>query len=106
MRVMTVLGPVAPEELGVTMMHEHILIQLRTLDGILNDVDLAIDELRHYREAGGRTLVDVTSIGLGRDVAALVRTARETGLYVIAPTGYYTEPYYPRFVYETPIARL
>jgi phosphotriesterase-related protein len=106
MRVMTVLGPVAPEELGITMMHEHILIKLGSLDGTLDDVDLAIDELRSYQEAGGRTIVDVTTIGLGRNVEALIRVARETGLHIVAPTGYYLESGYPRYVYEMSTAAL
>ena len=37
---------------------------------------------------------------MGRDVLALKRISEETGLHVIASTGYYTEPDYPPRVYE------
>jgi len=110
MRVMTVLGPVDPEELGITLPHDHIFIDMPHstygFDVILNDVDLAIEELRFYKGAGGGTIVDVTPEDLGRNVPGQKRVAEETGLHVIAGTGYFVEPYYPSFVYEMNINRL
>jgi phosphotriesterase-related protein len=110
MRVMTVLGPVAPEALGATLMHEHIIIDLRhslyAFDAILDDVELAVDELRRFKAAGGGTVVDVTNKAMGRDVRAQERIARESGVHIVAATGYYTEPYYPPEVYELSTNRL
>ncbi|MBI3978187.1 MAG: phosphotriesterase-related protein [Chloroflexi bacterium] len=110
MRVMTVLGPVAPEELGITLPHEHIAIDLRHgptgVDGILDDPQLAVNELRFFREAGGGAVVDVSNKYMARNVQTQLRVARETGLHVIASTGYYTEPYYPPHVYELNTNRL
>lgn len=84
MRVMTVLGPVAPKELGITLPRDHIIIDMRHLpagfDAILNDVDLAIEELRFFKIAGGGAIVDVTTEELGRDVRASKRVAEETDL--------------------------
>src|SRR5204862_1524024 len=81
-RVNTVLGPVSPDDLGVTLTHEHIFIDLRFdgtgVDGVLDDVDLAIDELRRFKDAGGGTVVDVTNKYLGRNGAGLMRVARAT----------------------------
>ena len=34
---------------------------------LLNDVDCVIKELIEYRELGGRTIVDPTNIGIGRN---------------------------------------
>ena len=77
-------GPVSPDDLGVTLTHEHIFIDLRFdgtgVDGVLDDVDLAIDELRRFKDAGGGAVVDVTNKYLGRNGAGLMRVARETGL--------------------------
>ena len=108
MRIMTVSGPVAPEELGLTLTHEHIIVDLRHwgYDGILDDVDLAIDELRPLKEAGCGAVVELTNEFMGRDVRALKRASEETGLHIIAATGYYTEPYYPPRVYESSTERL
>jgi phosphotriesterase-related protein len=110
MRVMTVNGPVEPSALGVTHCHEHVLVDLRhslsKFDAILDDEELAVDELRALRSAGGGAVVDMTNAGMGRDVRALRRIATETGLHIIASTGYYTEPYYTQEVDRLPINRL
>jgi len=101
---MTVLGPVDAADLGVILPHEHILIDLRhhafAVEAILDDPDLAVDELRRFRTAGGGTVVDVTNRYMGRNVETQMRVARETGLHVVASTGYYTELYYPPHVYQ------
>lgn len=57
---------------------------------ILGDEQTAVEELADYRKRGGGTLVDVTSIGLGRDPAALGRVSRATGVHVIMGTGWDT----------------
>ncbi|MGH3445198.1 MAG: phosphotriesterase family protein, partial [Nocardioidaceae bacterium] len=95
---MTVRGPVDPDDLGLTLPHEHVFIDLvreYRADGLLNDRSLAVAELRAYADAGGRTLVDCTSIGLARDPLALVSVARETGLHIVMGCGYYRDPYLP-----------
>ncbi len=103
MHAMTVLGPVDAAQLGVVLPHEHIMIDLRhhafSVEAILDDPDLAVDELQRFRAAGGGTVVDLTNRYMGRSVETQVRVARETGLHVIASTGYYTEQYYPPHVY-------
>ena len=63
---------------------------------LMNDVRLAEAELLEFRKAGGDTVVDATSIGLGRDPEALFRISRATGLNVIAGCGYYTYDTHPR----------
>ena len=74
--VMTVTGPVAADDLGVTLPHEHVFLDLTQEyrgDGLLNDPALAEAELRRYADAGGRTLVDVTSGGLRGDPVGAAR---------------------------------
>ena len=58
--VMTVRGPVDADELGVTLPHEHVFLDLTREyrgDGLLNDETLAEEELRRFVDAGGGTLV-------------------------------------------------
>ena len=102
MKVMTVNGPIKPDELGITMTHEHTIADLRHwgYDGVLDDVDLAIDELKTYKDVGGNSIVDVTNACMGRDAQSLRKISQKTGLHIIAATGYYTEPYYPNEVYR------
>lgn len=101
--VMTVTGPVAGSELGVALPHEHLFIDLvrdYRGDGLLNDEALATQEATAFRDAGGSTIVDVTSIGLGRQPDALRRVSQETGLHIVMGTGHYREPYLDRAVVD------
>ncbi len=61
----------------------------------LGDETAAAEELGLYRQAGGRTILDVTTPDMGRDVGALARIARTTGLQVVCGTGYYLEKAHP-----------
>jgi len=58
----------------------------------LLDEQEAIDEAMIFKKAGGRTIVDATITGIGRDPKALARISRITGLNVIMGSGYYTAP--------------
>jgi phosphotriesterase-related protein len=64
----------------------------------LDDVDLAIRELQYFTQSGGKTLVDVTCYGLGRDPIALQRISRATGLNIVMATGFYVENAHPPWV--------
>ena len=99
--VQTVLGPVDPRELGFTLPHEHTQIALWHIPNRWDYWELTADEpvitaeLGRYRDAGGRSLVDVTPLGMGRDPAWLVRLARASGLHLVMGSGWYREAYYP-----------
>lgn len=101
---MSVGGPVSSDELGVTLPHEHLLCNLYRVSGepnhLLDEVALAIEEVRKFRAVGGRTIVDVTSLQLGRDPLALREIAAATGVHIIMGCGWYRESYYDRAVYE------
>ena len=56
---------------------------------LVGDVDTAIDEVELYRHAGGGTIVDATTIGIGRDPLGLARIARATGVNIVMGAGYY-----------------
>jgi phosphotriesterase-related protein len=53
------------------------------------------EELAAYKALGGGTLVDVTPIGIGRDLARLARLSQATGLHIVAGAGWYRQAYYP-----------
>ena len=104
MQIMTVRGPIAPEEAGFTLSHEHLLCDLwaivRSYDGILDDENLAIAEVVKYQQHGGKTLVEVSSIGLGRDPQGLRRISEKTGIHIVMGSGWYREQVYPSYVYH------
>jgi phosphotriesterase-related protein len=94
--VRTVGGDVAPAELGPTDAHEHLFFVTPIQPGDeFADVDRAIEEALTLVAAGGRTLVDWTPLGLGRDPQGLLRVSEATGLHVVAATGVHRDAHYP-----------
>ena len=94
MPVMTVLGPVEPQSLGVTLMHEHLVHAVE--DEPMDDEALVVSELAGFAECGGRTIVDLTTVGIGGpEPAALARIAAASGLAIVAGTGFYIEDRVP-----------
>ncbi len=122
-KAQTVLGLVEKADLGITLAHDHVLVDVSVLyvepeeesqkklarekislknrgwvgynwtsnrdNIVLSEKDVAVTELGYFVEAGGRTIVDPTNIGLGRDPEALVNIARKTGMNIIMGAGYY-----------------
>jgi len=90
--VRTVLGDVAPVDLGLTLGHEHLIGcppgDATDPELCLDDEEAAVRALASFREAGGGALVEMTTVDYGRDVAALQRIARRSGVHVIAATGF------------------
>jgi predicted metal-dependent phosphotriesterase family hydrolase len=98
MDVMTVRGPIPPSQLGLTLPHEHIFLNLfritRLRDQRFNDEQLMIDEVRRFKEAGGGTIVELSNHGLEPNPAALRRVSEATGVNIVMGCGWYREPYY------------
>ncbi len=61
----------------------------------LIDEGAATQEILKYRYAGGDSIVDVTSMGIGRDPLALARMSRATGLNVVMGASHYVPASYP-----------
>jgi phosphotriesterase-related protein len=102
--VITVLGPIAPEAMGVTQTHEHLLIDAfdhyPSYEFVIDDEDTVVEELRAFTALGGKTVCDVTPDEIGRNPEALVRIARRAGINVLMGSGFYREFGYPRVVEE------
>ena len=62
---------------------------------LLTDEDTTVEELLRFKEAGGGTVVDATTIGIGRDPEALARIARVIGLNIVMGAGYYVDAVHP-----------
>jgi phosphotriesterase-related protein len=103
-QVETVLGPVSLDKLGRTLMHEHVV--LIDFDVARNYPETwepqavlpaAREELAGLARHDVRTIVDMTVIGLGRDVGLVREIAKGTGLNVIVATGLYSFDELPRY---------
>jgi len=130
----SVLGLLRAGDLGVTLMHEHLLVDTRTPAHkeashtaeplalhnhylarrnddhphalVLDSVSEAIDELRHFAAYGGGTLVEVTPRCLGRNPAGLVEIARHCGVNIVMGGGFYDHHYHGELVHDKSIEEL
>ena len=95
--VRTVLGDVAPGELGVCDAHDHLFLRSPQLPGQeLEDASAARAELAAFRSVGGGGVVQWTPYGMGRRVADLPSLSRATGVHVVCATGLHQAAHYGR----------
>lgn len=103
--ILTVTGEAPSDGIGAVLMHEHILCDFYRvsddLNRLLDDVELLTAELNYLRATPVRTVVETTSVGLGRDLKGLHDIALRTGLNVVAGCGWYRDPFLPPQVFET-----
>jgi phosphotriesterase-related protein len=110
---MTVTGPISADELGYTLPHEHLYLDLMrdnwSGDNYLNDPELTYKELMLYKEAGGVSLVDQTSGGLTandqymlpvKHPIAVREMSERTGLNIVLGCGWYRETYYEPYLWR------
>lgn len=103
--VQTFRGPVSPGDLGTTLIHEHVFVGHPELDLNLphpewceeRAVEAAVAGLERLWDLGVRTVVDLTVLGLGRDVGRVARVAARTRVQLVASTGYYTADVLPAY---------
>jgi phosphotriesterase-related protein len=140
MQVQTVSGPISPNELGISLVHEHLLIDLQCLFApprdpqrkhlvdkfvtrdlrdelvsdpyqskdnlVLSDAKLAARELEYFSLLGGRTVIDLTSRNIGPFPKQLREIANDTGLNIIASTGFYVEKAHPKWIEEAAVEKI
>ena len=90
----TVLGPLDTADLGFTLSHEHVLQSSAGIQHVYPEfidregtIADAVAAFRQARAEGVRTIVDVTTLDLGRDVRALNQVSQESGIQIICATG-------------------
>jgi phosphotriesterase-related protein len=113
-QIETVTGPIDADQLGTTLIHEH----LRNSDEAVHAqwpqagaakedpphevgpdevFDIAVREAEAAMELGIKTIGEPTAMLLGRDVGFLKRVADATGLQIVTCTGIYTYDHLPQF---------
>lgn len=103
--VPTFTGPVDGDGLGVTLIHEHIFVTDPELDVNMphpewderSMIERAVSTLVALHERGVRTVVDLTVIGLGRDVRRVAEVAARVPVQIVAATGCYASSVLPPF---------
>jgi phosphotriesterase-related protein len=95
----TVTGRARPEELGSTLVHEHLLIGYPgwQMDALAprfrrNDaLSRGVDKLQELRSYGVATFLDPCPMDLGRDVEFMADVAQRSGMRIICTTGAYKQ---------------
>ena len=98
-KVNTVLGPVAPEDLGITLVHEHIAAAYPGWDcdplsrpyDREKIVDVCLRNLEPVKSYGVRSVVDATPADLGRDVEIMKSVSDRLEINIVCSTGRYSE---------------
>jgi phosphotriesterase-related protein len=95
--VNSVLGPLDTANFGVTLAHEHVFSSNLAIPQVYPELldhdykDLIDNGLKEAKAGGIDTLVDATTLDLGRDVKILAEASRRSGINIIACTGWWTE---------------
>lgn len=100
--IQTATGPVDAGQLGFTLGHEHLLVGSA---GVFEAFPFLFDmkatrgqvikELQEARAGGVETIIDLTTLDLGRDVELAAEASRESGVHVVVATGMWLDV--PRF---------
>ena len=119
--ITTIKGDIKSDELNYILPHEHIISDLRPLvaplddedfykplslsnygkvsrnpyavldNALIDNVDIAICELKKFKNAGGSLIADVTTKDFGRDIQILKKISDESGVHIVAGCGSYID---------------
>ena len=100
--IRTILKDISSEELGLTLAHEHFIVDLDRIrkDGysFIQDVDEVVPEIKKAMDQGIRSAFEVTTNDMGRDVRKLKEISEKTGLNIVCSTGFYLSEYHPEWL--------
>lgn len=93
--VRTILGDIPAARLGRVDAHEHVFLRTPALpDSEFLDPGRMTTELSHVLASGIETVVDLTTIGIGRQPVQLADVSRRAGVHVVAATGFHRDAHY------------
>ena len=95
---------------GYTWVHEHLHIDLsgfkNNLDCRLDQYDLICQEMKDLRALGVSNIIEMTNRYMGRNPQFLLDLMRDTGINVVACTGYYQDAFFPEHVAARSVEQL
>jgi len=108
--ISTVTGEIPADRLGPTLAHEHIYCDISVhsgkADNVVTDVSLAIEEMGHFRRAGGGAIVELTPVGIGRDPAKLREISLASGVPIVSGIAFYQEITHPEWLRTASVDRI
>lgn len=95
---------------GYTYAHEHLHIDLSSfknnIDCRLDQYDLICAEMKTLYALGVRNIIEMTNRYMGRNPQFMLDIMRDSGMNVVACTGYYQHDFFPAHVATTPVEKL
>ena len=95
---------------GYTWVHEHLHIDLsgfkNNLDCRLDQYDLICQEMKDLRALGVSNIIEMTNRYMGRNPQFMLDLMRDTGINVMACTGYYQDAFFPEHVAARSVEQL
>ncbi|ARC42640.1 MULTISPECIES: phosphotriesterase-related protein [Citrobacter] len=95
---------------GYTWVHEHLHIDLsgfkNNLDCRLDQYDLICQEMKDLRASGVSNIIEMTNRYMGRNPQFMLDLMRDTGINVMACTGYYQDAFFPEHVAARSVEQL
>ncbi len=115
-KVMTVQGPIDPQDMGITLTHEHVLVDFIGAEQVSKDrydideaFEVILPHLQQAKRLGCQTMVECTPEYIGRDVTLLKRLSEATGMHILTNTGYYgaaEDKFIPAHAYDESVEYL
>jgi phosphotriesterase-related protein len=95
---------------GYTWVHEHLHIDLsgfkNNLDCRLDQYDLICQEMKDLRALGVSNIIEMTNRYMGRNPQFMLDLMHDTGINVMACTGYYQDAFFPEHVAARSVEQL
>ena len=110
--IRTVLGDIAPEDLGVTYSHEHLISSPPAWkaeedpDLVIKDPQKALEELASFCNLGGQSLFEASAYDYGRDVRALKALSEQSGVKIIACAGFNKGMWFESMIHDWSVERI
>ena len=108
--IMTIAGPIKASEMGVSLIHEHILVDFIGADSVNENrwdkrkvAEIALPFLKAIKDLGCQSFVECTPEYIGRDPVLLKSLSESSGMNIITNTGYYgaaNDKFIPKHAYD------
>ena len=106
-RIRTVLGDIPPDNLGLTLVHEHVLVDFVGAEKHSKERydphevhNVMLPYLNEIRQLGVTGLVECTPNHMARDPKVLERLSKAAHVHILTNTGLYKEPYLPKYAFD------
>lgn len=109
-KIRTIIKDIDKSELGFTYSHEHLItfppLVQKDRDLELSDYYRSFKELLAFKEVGGQTLVEASTLDYGRDIEKMRQMSLGSEVHVVCTSGFNKFMYYPDWVEQFSIEEI